>query len=127
MTWRLPFEALNPWQVENWRMASFQCHQQLHRLTHLSGSAHCEAVQRRVLKLCALVTSQIMVAVDRGERPETPPGHRLLGGGFVGLPHYQRLMRACWAALPHERPPVEEVPSRPSQTSNQSQTKTFRY
>lgn len=52
-----------------------------------------------------------MVAVDRGERPEVPAAHQLLGGGFVGLPHYQRLMAACWAASPHERPPMEEVSS----------------
>lgn len=52
---------------------------------------------------------QIMVAVERGERPEVQPAEELAGGVFVGLPHFVRLMRACWAQLPHERPPVEEV------------------
>ncbi len=50
-----------------------------------------------------------MVAVERGERPEVPPGEALPGGGFVGLQHYVKLMRRCWAAQAHERPPVEEV------------------
>lgn len=50
-----------------------------------------------------------MVAVDREERPDVPPAGALPGGAFVGLQHYLRLMRACWAQLPHERPPMEEV------------------
>jgi hypothetical protein len=134
MTWRLPFESLNPWQV--------QTHVQQHPVTlqdsrarHISSAPQQLGLDRRtslpvksatmtLLTVCMKASptccnhsGQIMVAVDRGERPETPAGHQLLGGGFVGLPHYQRLMHACWAALPHERPPMEEVTDLPSITS----------
>ena len=75
----------------------------LHELTVHSG---CSQTKHTGIPVrCA----QIMLAVQRGERPEVPePGH-LPGGTFVGLSHYIKLMRRCWAAEAADRPNVEEV------------------
>lgn len=86
---------------------SWHCHLQLYVCKDCQEHP-AEIMPRFLPKLCNQ-SGQIMVAVDRGERPEMPAAHQLLGGGFVGLPHYQRLMHACWAVVPHERPPMEEV------------------
>ena len=50
-------------------------------------------------------TFRVMSLVMMEEaRPPVPPPAALPGGGFVGLPAYEALMRRCWAQAPVDRP-----------------------
>ncbi|PRW32608.1 rRNA methyltransferase mitochondrial [Chlorella sorokiniana] len=58
---------------------------------------------------------QIRRAVLAGMRPELPPFEALPGAGaasMTGLDAYCRLMRACWASDPRQRPGLEPVGGR---------------
>ncbi|GAB4821932.1 hypothetical protein N2152v2_008978 [Parachlorella kessleri] len=55
---------------------------------------------------------EVINDITAGRRLPVPAPEELPGrgsGAFAGLPTYTKLMRMCWAAVPEERPPFQEV------------------